>query len=65
MMYLILQSRDQLKKRLPWLDVYDLFGEIKLENVKRASLVTQSKLKSILSCFPPVGSRNLFLELCG
>ena len=35
MMYVILQNRDQLKrKRLPRLDVCDLFGEIKLENVK-------------------------------
>lgn len=35
MMYVVLQNRDQLKrKHLPWLDVCDLFGEIKLENVK-------------------------------
>ena len=35
MMYVILQNRDQLKrKRLPRLDVCDLFGETKLENVK-------------------------------
>jgi len=35
MMYVILQNRDQLKrKHLPRLDVCDLFGEIKLENVK-------------------------------
>lgn len=34
-MYVVLQNRDQLKrKHLPWLDVCDLFGEIKLENVK-------------------------------